>query len=254
MRDVKKSTNELIRIRKKKRAIRRNIFFTVVTTVVIVIFCLKHPYFNISAIEVYNNSLVATEEIVKLSDINIESNIFSLNKKEVKEKIVSNSYISEVTINRKLPATVILTVTERRPRYYIARGKEYILTDESGYALEIVQSVKGLDLVQLSGVDAEAAGIGSKVSTDGKKLNQIKVFSALMERNISEIDITSIGLEISSDIKVYFKGIMVKVGSIDDMESKLNRAINIITQQNIENSKGYIDVSFNGDPVISIEN
>ena len=252
MRDIKKRTNELIKIRKKKKAIRRSIFFTLITVVAIVILCLKHPYFNIGTIQIVDNSLVSSEEIEKLSDIKTDSNIFLLEKNEVKEKILQNPYISEVVVKRKLPSTVSIGITERTPKYYSINGKEYVLTDATGYILEVVESIKGLELIQLSGIDA-AVVPGSKIVSDEKKINQIKVFSDLIDRNLSEVSISVIELQSNSDIKVYFNNIMVKVGSIDAMENKLNKAINIITQQNIKNANGYIDVSFNGDPVISIK-
>lgn len=253
MRGVKKSTNELIRIRKRKKAIRKSVFFTIVTVVAVIILCLKHPYFNVSTIVVNNNSIVATEDIEKLSDIKIERNIFSFRKKEVKENLLSNSYISEVSIKRKLPSTVIIEVVERKPKYYIVSRKEYVLIDSIGYVLERVQSIKGFDLVELAGIEGDAALQGNNIVSDKKNTNQIEVFSDLIDRNLSDITISSIDVQSSADIKVYFGDILVKVGSIDRMESKLNKAINIITQQNIKNAKGYIDVSFNGDPVISIE-
>ena len=74
-----------------------------------------------------------------------------------------------------------------------------------------------------------------------KNLSNFRVFSDLIHRNKSDAVITSIDLENDADIKVFFRKIMVKVGSLNDMENKLNKAINIITQKNLGELKGYID-------------
>lgn len=45
----------------------------------------------------------------------------------------------------------------------------------------------------------------------------------------------------------------IKLGSNEDLPKKLNRAINIISAENLSASTGYVDVSFNGNPVFSVE-
>lgn len=45
----------------------------------------------------------------------------------------------------------------------------------------------------------------------------------------------------------------IKLGSSDNILSKLNRAINIINGENLTTSTGYVDVSYNGNPVYSID-
>lgn len=258
MGDRKKKTNELIRRRKKKRFIRKTIIFFILALTALTAFLLKHPYFNITAVEVTNNRLLDKDLIESLSNINFGSNIFYLNKKEVRNQILTNSYISDVKVHRKLPSTVVLEVVERRPQYYIVKGKEYIIVDNEGVALESVLSIAASradskSLVEITGLDTSQIKVGEKIEKNNKKIEQIEVFSDLIQRNKSEDTITAIDLERDADIKVYFKEIMVRVGNLSDMENKLNKAINIIIQKNLNDLKGYIDLSFDGDPVMSIE-
>lgn len=258
MGESKKRTNELIRRRKKKKLIKKIIIFLILAIIALAAFCLKHPYFNITAIEVTNSKLVDKEEVQGLSNINLGTNIFNLNKNTVRQQILTNPYISDVKIHRNLPSTVLLDIVERRPQYYISTEQEYIIVDTEGVALESVLSIDASranseSLVEITGLDISQIVIGEKVGSNDKKIEQLHVFSDLIQRNQSEAIITCINLESDADIKVNFKDIMVKVGSINDMEGKLNKAINIITQQNLVNLKGYIDLSFDGDPVMSIE-
>ncbi|WP_163194803.1 cell division protein FtsQ/DivIB [Clostridium thermarum] len=253
MGQIKKNTNELIRMRKRKKLIKKIIFWTITTLIITVILGLKLPYFNVSEIVIENNILVATEDIENLSEINIGSNIFLLSKADTRENILSNPYISDVKVKRKLPSVVLLEITERTPQYYISKGNEYVILDVSGYVLEITGAITDKSLVQLSGLDAALAQPSMLISEDSRRLQQIEVFSDLIKRNISDTKITAIDLQSSSEIKVYFNNIEVKAGSIDGMQEKLNKAINIISQQELQNLKGYIDVSYDEAPVISIE-
>lgn len=258
MGDTKKKTNELIRRRKKKRFIKKTIIFLILAITALTVFLLKHPYFNIIGVEVTNNKLVNNEEIENLSNINLGSNIFYLNTKEVRKQLLTNPFIYDVKIHRKLPSRVVLDVVERKPQYYMYKGQEYIIIDTEGVALESVLSIDAAradskTLVEITGLDTSQIKIGEKVGNNNKKNEQLQVFSDLIQRNKSEALISCIDLESDADIKVYFKEIMVKVGSLNDMESKLNKAINVITQRNLGDSKGYIDISFDGVPVMSIE-
>ncbi|NLZ47331.1 MAG: FtsQ-type POTRA domain-containing protein [Clostridiales bacterium] len=258
MGDTRKKTNELIRRRKRKKLIKKIIIFSILAIIALTVFLLKHPYFNIIRVEVTNNKLLDKGEIESLSNVNLGSNIFYLNKNEIRKQLLSNPYISNVKIHRKLPSTVELEIIERKPQYYIFREEDYIIVDTEGVALESVLSLDAARkdsnvLVELTGLDISEIKIGEKVSNDNKKIEQLQVFSDLIQRNISDTVITAINLESDADIKVYFKDIMVKVGNINNMESKLNDAINIITQKNLADLKGYIDISFDGDPVMSIE-
>lgn len=253
MGQIKKNTNELIRMRKRKKLIKKTIFWIVTSLIIIVILGLKLSYFNISEILVENNRLVATQDIENLSEINLGSNIFLLSKTDIRDKILANPYISDVKVHRKLPSMVVLEIAERTPQYYIYNDKEYVILDVSGYVLEITSTITDKKLVQLSGLDPALAEPGSLISEDSRRLQQIEVFSDLIKRNISDTKITAIDLESGSEIKVYFNNIEVKTGNIEEMQEKLNKAINIINQQGLKNSKGYIDVSFDEAPVISIE-
>lgn len=58
-----------------------------------------------------------------------------------------------------------------------------------------------------------------------------------------------------NNIQFYYKNILIKLGNSDELNNKLNKAFNIILQKEEVKSakKGYVDVSFNGNPVVFIE-
>ena len=64
---------------------------------------------------------------------------------------------------------------------------------------------------------------------------------------------TSIDLTNTKDLKIHYGDIYVILGTVYGLEDKLNKAINILQSDGVKSSKGYIDVSFNGIPVVSIQ-
>ncbi|MDP4088073.1 MAG: FtsQ-type POTRA domain-containing protein [Bacillota bacterium] len=253
MGDEKRNANELIRMRKKKRRRRKISLLAALFIIVSVILCLKLSYFNIARVEVLDNKIVAKEDIIKLSGINPGKNIFYLNKKDIKNKVLSNSYISEVSIKRQLPSTVVLDIKERIPRFHMAEDKDYILLDAEGYVLDRITAVDQSSTVQVLGLKTDNISFGKRITDDQKKLREFEVFDDMISRDKTKEKITSLDISDNMDIKVCFNNITVKVGNIDDMQNKLNKAINIISQQNLTDASGYIDVSYNGVPVISVQ-
>lgn len=66
------------------------------------ILILLSDLFNIKTIEVEGNKKITKEEIVRLSGLNIEENMFKFLKIKVEEQIKANAYIEDVQVHRKL--------------------------------------------------------------------------------------------------------------------------------------------------------
>jgi cell division protein FtsQ len=250
---VKKS-NELIRRRKRKIMIKRSILTLIFLMIVLVTLCLKLPYFAVETIVVENNKYIDSEIITSLSGINKGNNIFYINTKRSKSKIASNAYISYVDIDRKFPNTILINVKEREATLYLNLDNKYIILDKEGFVLEIKDSVENLQLVKVDGIKASNIEVGKQITIDELRVKKVLAqFADLIKRNKTDIKIDNIQLNSLSDIKVFCAGLCFKLGDSYEIENKLNKALNIATNDEIIGKKGYIDVSFEGSPVVYIE-
>lgn len=70
-------------------------------------------FFRVETVTVTGNQRYTQEEIVAASGIEFGDNLYSLNKNRIDQNIrTSLPYIGELTINRALPSTILITVTE----------------------------------------------------------------------------------------------------------------------------------------------
>ena len=70
-------------------------------------------FFRVETVSVTGNQRYTEEEIVAASGIQLGDNLYSLNKVRIDRSLrTSLPYIGELTINRSLPSTVVITVTE----------------------------------------------------------------------------------------------------------------------------------------------
>ena len=249
-----KSNNELIEKRRKKIRRKKTFFFIVILITTLVTLCLKLHYFNVKNIIVSNNKILKSSQIINEASVPNNTNIFYLNIGKVQADIKDNPYVKDVKITRSLPSTLVIEVTERSAAFYAEKDKKFIIIDKEGLVLEQRDDLTNLKLVKLEGVNTNNAQVGKVIcASDSAKLDEINKITEIILNNSSCKSITKVNINDSTDIQLFYNDMCIKLGTIDDMTNKLNEAINIITKQNLSNSKGYVDVSFNGNPVYFVQ-
>ncbi len=98
------------------------------------------PIFNIKNIVVSNNKAITAEEIISLSGITIEENLFKIRLGQVQKNIKENAYIENVQIKRKLPSELQIIVEERTPTYMLEFVNSFVYINNQGYMLEVSEN------------------------------------------------------------------------------------------------------------------
>lgn len=251
---LKKTDNELILRRRRRIRLKKLIMVFILLISLCITLCLKLPYFNISNIEVYGNKNITKDSIIESSKIYYGNNIFYVNSKNADNSILSNPYISDVNIARKFPSTIQISVKERQAFFYVMADNSYFIIDGNGVLLEKRNDIKNMKLIKLNGVNLEKKEIGKPVENgDKRKIDIINVLSNMFEDSKIASNITLIDVSNSIDLKIYYKNMCIKLGDEENIEQKFNRALNIIQKQQLQDANGYINVSFNGNPVFFIQ-
>lgn len=194
----KKLTPKQELARKKRKAIFRITKWLMLFAIIIGggIYALLSPIFNIKKIDVVGNSKIATEEIISLSGIELEQNMFQYRNKDMIKNVKQNAYMDTVKVKRKIPNTIEITVTERKTSFMIQVANAYAYISNQGYILEI--SNQKLDFPILTGIKTEQENIqdGSRLcNEDLKKLGDVLQIMEAATSNelanlITTIDIT----------------------------------------------------------------
>lgn len=202
---VKKDTKNL---NKKKRKITHIIKYGTLTILFIsVVLCaMFSPLFNIKVIDVEGNEKISKNEIISLSQIQIEENTFKISKNKIVNQIKENAYIDEVTIKRKLPSSIVITIEERKPAYLLEYANGYVYLDKQGYMLEINSEKLELPILQGASTETSNFATGNRLCMeDLEKLSTlIKVMELAKVNEISSL-ITRIDIENKQNIKLIFE-------------------------------------------------
>ena len=114
-----------------------------------------------------------------------------------------------------------------------------------------------MNLVNLIGFNYEKCEVGTLIaSEDVRKINIANEITNLINdyrktnRNskINKVDVSDV-----VDLKIFSGEMCIKLGTSQELKSKFNKAINIILKPEYKITKGYVDVSFKGNPVVFIE-
>ena len=208
VRQTKKArmTEEQIK-RNKKIKIFIKIILLLLVIVGLIIYLMLSPIFNIKNINVEGNSSISSEQIISLSRVQKETNLFKVSNKDTISAIKENPYVKTVEIRRTLPDTITFVITERIATYMLEYGSSYAYIDNQGYILEISANIKD-GLAKIVGYETSQDEIipGNRLcENDLEKLNIVLRITA--SAKTSEIDnlITSINIENSSNYTLFME-------------------------------------------------
>ncbi len=219
-------------MRKMKRRQKKRLAFLVALVLMasVVAIILLTPAFNISKIEVYGNSVLKDEQIIKSSGIIKGVNIFGISTKEAKENVKSLGYVESVKIKRSLPSTVKITVVEEVGVAYLKAEEGFVIITADGRCIDITDGTDGKNAVQtpdfpfVRGMKNVKYKVGKTITAENE--TQLESLTACLHEfsrydyifDIREIDITDI-----TDIKFYYrsKDLCVSIGTVDKLGYKM---------------------------------
>lgn len=126
-------------------------------------------FFKVQSITVSGNARYTSEEVVAASGIEIEDNLFLLNKYSAAQAIFEKlPYVEEATINRALPDTIVITVRECAAAAGVVTPEGYWLISENGKLLERTDTLPS-GCPGITGVEPESPALSAQLSLGEEK-------------------------------------------------------------------------------------
>ena len=250
----KYTKNEVRRRQNKKRKIKNKARSVLITLIAVTAFLALGVtlsltiFFNITDINVTGSNIYTAEEIVQRSTIEIGENLFLIDTGEcITELTESLPYVYEVKITRKLPSTLNIEVTDATPFLAVKnKDKTYILTDDRLKVLEASAAKKPKGVISMTKTAISAANPGYILGFENEETDECirSLVSAIKAVDMTEA--TSIScVDKNNNYIVYDNRITFKLGSCNNLESKINRGLAVCAELNDHNDsiKGTINLS-----------
>lgn len=121
---------------RKKKANRRLVFYlSIFFFLILIIVYLQSPLSQVKTIDINNNSYITDEEVIESTGILSNTNIWSIDLSDLEARLESNPVIKEASVERKLPRTVTIEITEKRIIALLEDDLKYFPVLENGEIL-----------------------------------------------------------------------------------------------------------------------
>jgi cell division protein FtsQ len=110
--------------------------------------------FAVTEIDVLGHDRRSAEAIATESGVTAGANVFSLDLDGARARILADPWISQATLARRLPGSILIQVTERKPAALVALGDTYLATAE-GEPFKKLEPGDPIELPLITGLRAE---------------------------------------------------------------------------------------------------
>jgi cell division protein FtsQ len=113
------------------------------------------PRFAVTEIDVVGNDRRASETLVAETGVAVGANVFALDLDAARARLLADSWIADAALARRLPGTILVQVTERKPAALVSLGDVYLATAE-GEPFKKLEPGDPIDLPLVTGLHAES--------------------------------------------------------------------------------------------------
>lgn len=245
----KKADDKSARL-KKMRKIKDFIKWTILLVIIIgvIVFLCTSGLFNICQIEIIGNEQITQEQILELSEIQLGDNVFLCQKTKTKNNLITNPYVQNIKITRKLPDKIQIEIIEKQKAYQIQLDTGYAYIDNQGYILEIAE-IK-IDKPMLQGYTTAKDDIfpGNRlIEEDLERLGDVlKIVKSSSEIQIQD-NITTINIENKNNYILTLQELkkVIYVGNQSNLANKMLYIKAIIERENGKEGKIFVNGKLN---------
>jgi len=244
---------EILKRKKKIIKLKKTMLLLVVMISILITLALTLPTFNLSEILVSGLVNLSEDGVKTTTKLQKGTNIFKIKTKKIEKELEKNPYILEATIIRKYPNKLSIAINERKIAFYTEISGGFYVIDDKGVVLEKKESIEGIEALKIEGIDETCLKIGEQIKNiDEDKIKAICNIHKFIKENSLFEKYNIIKLEVNDfvDLKLYVNNLHMKLGTVDKVNSKVARGFSIIESGTLGEMKGYVDVSFEGNPVI----
>lgn len=231
--------------RKRKKKTDKVIIFLIFILMISIgtIAFFRSNIFNLSEVEIIGNKNLKKDEVVNLE---MSKNIFTYKLNDIKNEIITNPYIEDAKVKRKLPNKILITIDEVKIAALLSNGRDYCYIDDNGDLIKKVANIEENSdkIVFITKYDLEN-GKTINFKSEKNKNCILKLISLLKEEHL-EKEITKI--EYTTDSKI---NVLTKVGSEflllndDNLNYNIARASKILLDLQNKNIKsGIVDLTY----------
>lgn len=211
-------------------------------------------FFRVNTMLVEGNSRYTAEEVIAASGVQQGDNLFALNKSHMISRILTRlPYVDDLSIQRKLPDTLVFYVTESVPVAWVESGGIRWLLDHRCKILEAGDSSLTENLPQVMGLTPLDPSVGGRLTVAPEEQNKLdrlrEFFAAIGEMQMTGSLTDFVDLSSDNEIRFGYGADLTVIfplnGDFDQEAYELKRALESMDERGIARS-GTLDQNYEG--------
>lgn len=250
------------RVRKRisREALKRMVIMAGIVLAVILSMLI---FFRVRSIEVQGTSYYQPQDILDAAGVEKGDNLLILSRAEIAGNVLEKlPYAQSVRVSRRLPDTVIITVTEYDATYAVVDAKgEYYLITASGKVTEKITAAKASEHIRIEALTIETptlggqisvmAPLGQEVAAQGQLTALKRVLTAIETYGLQQT-VRSVSVPSSYEITLRYEDrFEVKVGDTEELDYKFQFLIQTVKSQK-SYATGTIDLTQAADHRVTV--
>ena len=206
---------------------------------------LVNVVFVVRNVEVVGAGEVPEADVRHLSGIQLGTRLSAVNADKVHADVESDGRVAFVSLEKRYPSRVVLTVRPRSKDALILQGGKILVLDSDGYVVQVADQLPDGNAVYVSGIKAMYYALGRQLDTsDGRCYAMKAVIEVLKARGamayVAELNVSNTG-----DLRLITRtGMTVLLGDSENMENKIAWMIGALTDlESRGQTAGTLDVS-----------
>ncbi|MCH5324525.1 MAG: FtsQ-type POTRA domain-containing protein [Eubacterium sp.] len=272
----RKKTDDKNLPQRRKKLSSYLLYYIIFAVVAVGIICVLSTtvLFNIGEITVSGETQYDEKDVIRLSGVEEGQNLITLDTAEIERKLIKQlPYVDEVKVNKRLPATLEISLTPAEAVANVSKGSAYYLVSRNGRIMDTSLKKPNSKYVTVVGFDPEYASDGDFLTvtdegnrnllakllkcakqysgaddnTDSSAARKYDIMFSLIEDceavgiadKIKQIDISNI-----YNIKLnYDNRLTLELGEYTEVQFKLTIAKNLIDRGEFDGEKGVLILS-----------
>ena len=208
-------------------------------------------FFQVNTFEIHGVENYSEDAVIIASGIELGQSILLVDKSKVASRINTRlPYVQSVQIERRLPGTVVITVTEGKAAASVrSEYDEYWLIDDKGKLMEQVNEDRAASVTQISGVSALLPVAGDQIRLSQEDQQRLDVALELLQQlerydlaeRIVSIDVT----QLYNIVMYYTDQFEIQLGSTEELDYKIKYLAYAL--ESLDGKSGLIDLTFDQD-------
>lgn len=182
---------------------------------------LKSPWFEIRTVRVDGRKLISSRFVSKCIAVPERSNIFLFRTDLIAHRLRRSPIVEEVSVHRRLPATLVVRITERRADFTLSTHAKHYEVDSAGIPFRIVpQPNPKLPVLSCKVPASIHLGRPIKASAFASAMECLKLARAKKSLQVGKITVDQ-----NNDLCLNVRdGLMIRLGQPQQLGDKLDRA------------------------------